>query len=414
VSAVLELFLTTARTLRAHAFRFALTSLGVTWGTIMLTYLTASVTGMDRHFSREIQEVGPRIVWMFPGVVIKDKVGERGARGVELEVEDAARIASLLAVANAAPNIALWSSVVRADRRTKLLTVYGVAAESQSIRNLEPARGRFLSPGDVERGDRVAFLGAEAARRLFRRDDPIGETLQVESLRFRVIGVAKPKGDQLVNMGGQDDKSIYVPYTTVQRWFRHEQPLEALVFEPRTAGESKPASGQIRALLGLHHEFDPSVDTALSFVDIQEVLGIVKRIGFGLRIFLVTAGLVTIFVGAVGIMNIMLVVVGERRREIGLRKALGARGRDVFVQFLAETLAVCLLSGALGALLGALLIRVMAAVVRRGSDFTSPPELSTATLLGVALVLVATGVAAGVVPALRAARVDPSESLRAS
>jgi putative ABC transport system permease protein len=412
---VLELLVTTARTLRAHAFRFALTSLGVTWGTVMLTYLTASVTGMDRHFSREIAEVGPRIVWMFPGVVIKDKVGERGARGVELEVEDAARMASLLAVENAAPNIALWSSVVRAGGRTKLLTVWGVGAESGTIRNLVPAHGRFLSPEDVERGDRVAFLGAEAARRLFRRDDPIGETLQVESLRFRVVGVGKPKGDQLVNMGGQDDKSVYVPYTTVQRWFRHEQPLEALVFEPRTAAESGIAGGQIRALLGLHHDFDPSVETALSFVDIQEVLGIVKRIGFGLRIFLVAAGLVTIFVGAVGIMNIMLVVVGERRREIGLRKALGARGRDVFVQFLAETAAVCLLSGALGAVLGALAIRAMAVAVRSGgSTFTSPPELSTATLLGVALVLVATGVLAGVLPALRAARVDPSESLRAS
>jgi putative ABC transport system permease protein len=215
-------------------------------------------------------------------------------------------------------------------------------------------------------------------------------------------------------MGGQVDKSVYVPYTPVQRLVRGEEPLEAMVFEPRTAAESGIAGGQIRALLGLHHDFDPSVETALSFVDIQEVLGIVKRIGFGLRIFLVAAGLVTIFVGAVGIMNIMLVVVGERRREIGLRKALGARGRDVFVQFLAETVAVCLLSGALGAALGALAIRAMAAAVRGGSGFTSPPELSAATLFGVAFVLVATGVAAGVIPALRAARVDPSESLRAS
>ncbi|HSJ99443.1 MAG TPA: ABC transporter permease, partial [Myxococcota bacterium] len=164
-----ELVAETFRTLRAHAFRFALTSLGVSWGTLMLTYLTASVTGMDRHFSREIEEVGPRIVWTFPGVVIKDKVGERGARPVELEVEDAARLATLRAVEHSAPNIAVWSSVVRGGGRTRLFTVYGVAAESAAIRRLEPAHGRFLTEHEVAAGARVAFLGHEVAQRLFGR-----------------------------------------------------------------------------------------------------------------------------------------------------------------------------------------------------------------------------------------------------
>jgi putative ABC transport system permease protein len=411
---VRELVAETFRSLRAHAFRFALTSLGVSWGTLMLTYLTASVTGMDRHFSREIEEVGPRIVWTFPGVVIKDKVGERGARPVELEVEDAARLATLRAVEHSAPNIAVWSSVVRGGGRTRLFTVYGVAAESAAIRRLEPAHGRFLTEHEVAAGARVAFLGHEVAQRLFGRADVVGETLQVEALRLRVVGVARAKGDQLVNMGGQDDKALYLPHTTVQRWFRHEQPLEVVVFAPRSAEEDALAIEQARALVGLHHDFDPSLDTALSFVSIQDVLDLVRGIGVGLRIFLFAAGGITILVGAVGVMNIMLVVAAERRKEIGLRKALGARDRDVFVQFLAEALAVCVLSGALGAALGALAIHAMAALVRsQGSSFTSPPELSLAGISGVAAALVVVGVAAGLLPALRAARVEPAESLRA-
>jgi putative ABC transport system permease protein len=409
-----ELLLNTARTLRAHAFRFALTSLGVSWGTLMLTLLTAASIGVDRHFTREIEEVGPRVVWMFPGTIVKDRVGERGARDVELEVEDAKRIAALEDVVSAAPNVLEWSAIIRAQHRTKLFGIYGVVAETQQIRNFDVERGRFVSPQDVRDGARVAFLGHTVAQRLFGARDPVGQTLHVESLAFRVIGVATAKGDQLVNMGGQDDKAIFIPETTMRRWITHDVPLKALIFEPRSREESAGAIGHVRQLIGLHHDFDPNLDTALSFVNIQDVIGIVERIGVGLRVFLIGAGLLTIAVGAVGVMNIMLVVVGERRREIGLRKALGATQRDVFVQFLAESAAVCLIAGALGLALGALAVKALAWSVGPNSGFMSPPVLEPKGAVAVAVVLVISGIAAGMLPALRAARIEPAESLRAA
>jgi len=409
-----ELLLNTFRALRAHAFRFALTSLGVSWGTLMLTLLTAASVGVDRHFTHEIEEVGPRIVWMFPGTIVKDRIGERGAREVELEAEDAKRIAALEDVVHAAPNVLEWSTIMRAQGRTKLFGLYGVLAETQQIRNFEIERGRFVSPQDVRDGARVAFLGHAAAQRLFGARDPVGQTLHIESLAFRVIGVAKAKGDQLVNMGGQDDKAAFIPETTMRRWITHDVPLKALIFEPRTREESRDAIGHVRQLIGLHHDFDPNLDTALSFVNIQDVIGIVERIGVGLRVFLVGAGLLTIAVGSVGVMNIMLVVVGERRREIGLRKALGATQRDVFVQFLAESAAVCLLAGALGLALGAVAVKVLAWSIGPNSGFMSPPVLEASGAIAVAMVLVISGIAAGLLPALRAARVEPAESLRAA
>lgn len=409
---LLELLRESLRSLRAHAFRYGLTAVGIVWGVLMLTYLSASMQGAYQHFVDEIQEVGPRIVWAFPGTLMKERVGERGARALELETEDVLRLEELISVEHADPNIALWSMVVRAGRRTKLLTVYGVTENSRHIRSFHVDAGRFISATDVARGARVAFLGAEAATRLFGREPRVGRTIQIDSVRLRVVGVAEPKGDQMVNMGGQDDKQVLIPYTTAQRLFRRTERVEALVFAPRTREESAKAIWHTRQLTALQHRFQPESDTAMSFVNIQEILGIVHRVFLGIRVFLVSASLVTILVGAIGVMNIMLVVVSERTREIGLRKAVGASDRAIFLQFLMESVLVSTLSGLLGALLGLGLVQLLASLLPADDPNASPPVLDPATALVTFVALVLTGIAAGFLPARRAARIPPAEAVR--
>ena len=154
-----DLFFSTLQSLRAHALRFSLTSLGIVWGAFLLTYLTASMEGVSGHFIRELEEAGPKFVLLWPGAVLKNRVGQRGARDVELETEDVERIESLDAVEGAAPDISMWSQIVRANGRTKLFTVNGVSDRSQTIRNLRPAQGRFISALDVERGALLHDVG---------------------------------------------------------------------------------------------------------------------------------------------------------------------------------------------------------------------------------------------------------------
>ena len=408
----MDLLLSTLQSLRAHALRFALTSLGIVWGAFLLTFLTASMRGTETHFTRELEEVGPKVVVLWPGSVFENRVGERGARPVVLEGDDVERLRSLHSVENASPDLKLWSQIVRARGRTKLFAVNGVGSEAAEIRNLRPAQGRFLCDVDVERRARVAFLGAVAAERLFGAEPALGRHIQIESISFEVVGVGEAKHDQMIGVNGWDDWIVFVPWTAAQRWLLHSDEIMQISFAPRNREASREAIREAREILGLHHDFAPDLDTALSFFDVHEILSIVFTLFTAFRVFLLSAGVTTLLVGAVGVMNIMLVVVGERSAEIGLRKAVGATDRAIFAQFLAEATAVCGASGVAGALLGIGLTRLVAAISPPESPLASPPLLDPFAVAVVVGSLVGVGIVAGVLPALRAARIPPAEALR--
>lgn len=408
-----DLLRSTARSLRAHALRFSLTSLGVVWGAFMLTFLSGMMAGVEEHFRAELEEVGPKVIYMGPGSILKNRVGERGARVVEFENEDVGSLVSLDSVEEASPNLIMWSQIVRAGRRTKLLHTLGASEQSQNIRNFEVREGRFLSKLDVDRRARVAYLGARAAERLFGREPVLNRTIQINDVTFRVIGIGVAKGDQLVNTGMPDDLMIVIPYTTAQRWFTQTDKLEEIMFAPRIRELGWQSIRQARQIMGLHHDFDPDIQTALWTFNFYEILKTVYGLLFALRFFLAAAGVVTLLVGAVSIMNIMLVVVGERVQEIGLRKAVGASSRAIFLQFVAEAGAVCGISGLVGAGLGTLLTQAVERLAPGGSTLGSPPVLDPVNVAIITISLAAVGMVAGVAPALRASRIPPAQALRA-
>ncbi len=409
----MDLVLETFRSLRAHAGRFVLTSLGVAWGAFMLTFLSAQMGGLSHHFRSELEEIGPKLIFMGAGVVMKNRVGERGARAVELENEDVAQLGALAAVENVSPNIERWNEIVRAGKRTKLLNVMGWDEDAPVIRSLTPAEGRFFAAHEVAAAARVAVLGPRAKQRLFGAAPALGETIHVAGHAFRVIGVATPKGEQLINNGNEEDLMVVIPYTAAQRWLTQSDLVpELFVTAPRREDGGR-AIHAVRELLGQRVGFGPAQqETAIWAEDFWDTLKVLFGMFTALQLFLVAAGLVTLFVGAVGVMNIMLVVVGERTWEIGLRKALGATNRDVFVQFFAEAFVVGVASGLVGTGAGLLFVRLSAGPMRAaGMNVTGSPDALTTSAIALSLALVA--VVAGVLPALRAARIPPSEALRA-
>ena len=407
-----ELFGDVVRSIWAHKLRFLLTSLGVAWGALMLTFLSAQIGTMNQHFRHELEEIGPKLVIMGRGMISHERVGERMARQLDLEPEHVERLEALTLVEHASPSVELRNQVVRHGRRIKLLEVVGWDADGGVIRNVGVAEGRFLSPGDVVGGRRVAVLGPEAKQRLFGRAPALGETIDVNGMRFRVIGISQAKGTQLSNVGSPDDQLVIVPYTTAQRWFQQSDDVNELVLVAPRREQSADAIAAARGLVSLHEHFTPDTDTSMWSMNYWETLQPLFGMFTAMQLFFLVAGLVTLFVGAVGVMNMMLVVVGERTWEVGLRKALGARSRDVFAHFLLEAVLVAGSAGVLGAAGGVALLQLTKGALRAGGiPVTGWPDPLTTVAITASLVGVA--VVAGVMPALRAARISPAEALRA-
>jgi putative ABC transport system permease protein len=394
--------------------RYGLTSSGIVWGILMLTFLSASMDGYDAHFAHEMTKIGRKIVFLFPGMVTRPSVGQQASRPVDLELEDVARVAKLESVEAAATNRFLGILLLRADGRSKLVGTYGATADTASIRSFAVAAGRMLTAEDVATRARVLFLGANTAENLFGRRPAVGRRVRIEGVPFRVVGVARPKGEQLVMTGAPDDDTALVPVTTAQRWVKRDDDIGQMIFAPVSREVGFEAVTAVRGLLGLHHDFGPEDDSALGSFYVVEALQIVEGLLLGLRIFLTTAIVITLLVGAAGVMNVMYVVVTERTREIGLRKAIGASNTAIFVQFLAEALAVTVVSGLLGALLGWLAVTAAAAGIGKGSTMATAPVLMPRALLAIVATMVVVGIGAGMLPALRAARTDPAVSLRAT
>jgi putative ABC transport system permease protein len=412
---LLELFAEAARNVRAHWLRVVLTGSGIVWGIALFVALNAAATAVRAHYREKMEAVGRKVVYAFPGSIPKSGGASRYARHIKLERDDPPRLPASPVIDRAEPEVWLGARVLKGGGHIKVVWTLGVGAQTGKIRNFAVDRGRFISPLDVARNRRVLVIGAKVEERLFGRRSALGRMVRLEGYPFRIVGVSVPKGEQMVNMGPRDDEQVLLPFSTAQRLFSGSERIDWVLYEPRTRDEGWLSTGMVRALFSRHHHFAPDVEEALSFFNIADAIKPIELINVGMQIFMVSCGLLTLAAGGIGVMNIMLVAVAERTRELALRKSVGATNRDLFQQTLCETVVITLLAGTAGVALGAAIIKVMA-VMRNAtarSRFLLPEVTFSVQDAAVAfLVLVAVGVAAGIIPALRAARLDPAVGLR--
>jgi putative ABC transport system permease protein len=397
--------------------RSALTMLGIVWGIVAVTVLMAYGQGFRGVLVRAFDAFGKSAVVAWPGQTSEQAGGERAGRRIRFEREDLAQVLAEATLVKAASLETVRRYAITYNERMQNTAVRGVYPEYGSIRNEVAAEGRWLSHEDFQERRRVAFLGGRLRQKLFSGRPAVGEVVLVNGVRFTVIGTMERKL-QMSNYFSPDDECAFIPYTTASDLWDARY-ASTFVFSAVSPALEPQAIVQVREAIGKRQRFDPKDRRAIQMFGREEFRPVIDGITIGLQVLLVFIGTLTLGIGGVGVMNIMLVSVDERIREIGLRRALGARRRHIRMQFLAEALVLTLCAGLVGIVLAPLLMSLVGTLPVLGPLFEDDSgkgdirlSMQPATLLVSTLILVAVGCIAGFVPAVRASRLDPVVALR--
>ncbi|HWB70837.1 MAG TPA: ABC transporter permease [Egibacteraceae bacterium] len=390
---LLEAVKVAATAIAANRLRSALTVLGVVIGVMSVVLLVAVGTGARNEVTAGVEELGSNLLIVVPGSF---EFGQAPTLS-KFTLDDVERIGRELGGRAAVSGNLASGETVRAGATSAFASVLGVTADFDEVVNRPVARGEFLTESDIATGRRVAILGASAAEGLFADTDPIAKTVTIAGLRFRVIGKVERLGPTL---GVDRDAQVLVPITAAQRLFGTRR-VDTIFVKAPDADDLDEVAAEVEAILGRRLDAEE-----FSVLTQEEILGVAGRILSVLTLVLAAIAGISLLVGGIGVSNIMLVSVQERTREIGLRKALGARTRDVTLQFLVEAVVLCGLGGLLGIGLGF-------ALAAAAEAFTPLPAAVTTWSVALAFgTSLAVGVAFGVFPARRAGRLDPVVALR--
>ena len=403
--------------LRRSPTRSLLTMLGIVWGIVAVTLLIAYGGGFRTVLVRSFEKFGKSVVIAWPGQTSEQPGGERAGRVVRFEQADVDFIkATSPLVKQACLETVKWTDISYGDRLANV-PIRGVCPEYGEMRNELPSQGRWITSADGIERRRVVFLGGRLYRQLFGTKPPVGEEVHIMGVRFTVVGVMDRKL-QLSNYFGPDDKSAFIPYSAAADLWDAKYG-RVIVFTPVAPQFEKKAMDQMRAAVATRQGWSPTDRRAIQMFGREEFRPVIDGITIGLEVLLTFIGALTLGIGGVGVMNIMLVSVDERIREIGLRRALGARRWHIRAQFLAEALLLMLLGGIVGILLSYLISALVGTLPMLGALFKDDSgagdirlHISAQTVLISSGVLLLVGLISGMVPAIRASKLDPVTALR--
>ena len=403
----MQAFMTLRIALRALArnkLRAFLTMLGIIIGVGPVIAMVAIGEGAKSTIRAQIAALGTNVLIVLPGSNVQGGVRAGfGNVNTLLDADAKAMARELPSVAFVSPVLRRQEQVVAANLNWGTLA-QGVAPEFQQIRDWEVAQGRFLHEGDMESAAKVAVIGQTVARQLFGTDDALDAVIRIRNIPFRVVGVLVPKGQ--TGQGTDQDDTVMVPYTTMQKRLMRITWVQSVVVKAVSAERVDEAQEQITLLLRQRHRIGSDREDDFNVRNLSDIAEAATTTARVMAVLLGSVASISLLVGGIGIMNIMLVSVTERTREIGIRMAVGARSRDIMLQFLVEAVVMAATGGLIGILLGV----GSSEVIKQWAQW---PTLINPAIIAIAFLFSgAVGVFFGFYPAKKAANLDPIEALR--
>jgi putative ABC transport system permease protein len=393
--------------------RTALTMLGMAWGIATVVLLLAYGNGFGRACANIFANFGTKLMIVVPGRSSMQAGGQKAGAQIRFTLDDVDTLTTNIPQISQITPEASKQASIQYETRTFNFSVTGNYPNVFSIRALKLAQGRLYNTQDEMQHARVAVIGSEAKEKLFSGRNALGERIRINGLSVEVVGIVSPKmqaGDDNTN------RLIYVPFTTMSD-IKDTHYLDSIWFNYETPGYER-LEQSVRGVMAIEHKFNPTDRRAMFVFNLMEQVHLFELVTLGLTILLGFIGTLTLGIGGVGLMNIMLVSVTQRTREIGVEKALGASRKHILLQFLAESLTITFIGGALGIILaygvslsvGRLTLYSAMAKNAEGGDVRL--IIAPSTLIVATLILAAVGLISGMVPAVRASRLDPIEALR--
>ena len=408
-----DLFQEAYDAMRHNRRRTALTMLGMAWGIATVVMLLAYGDGFSRAIKNIFANFGTKLMIVVPNRTSMQAGGQKAGQQIKFTMEDMdALTTNLPQITHITPEVGKKANI-QFDTRSFSFQVTGNYPNVEPIRALKVEQGRFYNDQEEMQRARVAVIGAEAKEKLFSGRNALGERIRVDGITFEIVGILKPKMQE-----GDDDinRVIYVPFSTMGE-LKDTHYLNSIWFDYEVNDYERLEQG-VRGTLAPLHKFNPTDRRAVFVFNLMDQVHQFEIISLGLKVLLAFIGTLTLGIGGVGLMNIMLVSVTQRTREIGVEKALGARRRDILLQFLAEALTITFLGGIFGVIL-AYIVSLSVGRLTLYSAFAKNAEagdihliIAPATLIISTLILTAVGLVSGMIPAIRASRLDPIEALR--